>query len=603
MKILLIGYGHMGRLLHNAIQSLRSNDEIFLIDTRFAHEENRQEGCYGSWTEFNAAHSGQDFLCALIATPARTHFEYLNQLINARFRNIFVEKPAVIDVQEYNFIKMRADNAGARIVVGYVLRYSEIVERARAQSAEYVMRGYRLVGCEVAYTKDKRGDARNANDMGVFEELYHVFDLIMNGVICEGLLKDIVCKNVSLKNCEQVPDRFVAADIEFGLNLMTHDANVIVRASFESNVKQRKFNFRFVGPAGERALQVAFDQNGHDILEYVDDDGVSSQLVARSDVKIRHELESAFAFFDGSAVTGILHDLPCSRRLAGMYDLVTRRAGKGRSQALPIVGYDKGHCCHNNFIVIRFEAADMAQDFRDEIAELIVREDVDTALILEPSRRADFRLRVFERDGSESDACGNGTLLTWLMSDLQRGMVDIGKGLWSLTRTSGRVSLKLKFSQGEQTPDGFLVRVGEPHIVLYNQPMSQEEFVARACELQRKYEHGINVNLLMPSEEGYKITTYERGVDDITWSCGTGSMSSFVAALSHNPVLKDGRPVHFRSRGGAHILRFIDEQTLSLTVSESDIFHETRELQWPTLSQVAISPRRDMSELLISQGS
>ena len=60
---------------------------------------------------------------------------------------------------------------------------------------------------------------------------------------------------------------------------------------------------------------------------------------------------------------------------------------------------------------------------------------------------------------------------------------------------------------------------------------------------------GANVNFVQPSESGIKVRTYEKGVEDETFACGTGIVASCVAAfnegLTPTYIYKENARVRF----------------------------------------------------------
>jgi len=67
---------------------------------------------------------------------------------------------------------------------------------------------------------------------------------------------------------------------------------------------------------------------------------------------------------------------------------------------------------------------------------------------------------------------------------------------------------------------------------------------------ERFKEIGTNVNIISENEEGISIRTYERGVEDETWACGTGAVACAISfGIKHK---KQGQQeVNVTVKGGA----------------------------------------------------
>ncbi|MCF4151537.1 diaminopimelate epimerase [Dethiosulfovibrio sp. F2B] len=199
----------------------------------------------------------------------------------------------------------------------------------------------------------------------------------------------------------------------------------------------------------------------------------------------------------------------------------------------------------------------------------------DGVLVVEPSDNSDFRMRVFNSDGSEGEMCGNGArciaryafergvapfemsfeTIAGIMKarvegsfvNLDMGEVDLGKGWF------GR---KVPMAGGEVEAD-FLI-VGVPHLVIYledPEKVDREDLIRWGRTLRedrRLFPEGTNVNFVGPVDRrSLKVWTYERGVEDLTDSCGTGSCASAVAAVRR---LDLESPVTVCNPGGVNIV-------------------------------------------------
>ena len=86
--------------------------------------------------------------------------------------------------------------------------------------------------------------------------------------------------------------------------------------------------------------------------------------------------------------------------------------------------------------------------------------------------------------------------------------------------------------------------VGVPHAVLFPRdelPLERKVLIGR--ELRHNlslFPEGANINFVMPDEDGrIRSVTYERGVEDLTDSCGTGSTASAICHVLKGSVSKD----------------------------------------------------------------
>lgn len=220
------------------------------------------------------------------------------------------------------------------------------------------------------------------------------------------------------------------------------------------------------------------------------------------------------------------------------------------------------HVNHNNFLVIDVrEHGPIHETVISQLAGSICREVlVDDVLVLERSHMADARLRIFGADEREADFCGNGALLTLhlLFSEWQsigdapdELVLQTASGVKRGAREKdGRVSINVGMVRELDTMiddvalayldsigvgfEGFRAP-GEPHLVVSARPesgvinQSRPEFEAMARSIAQlvEFDGGVNVTLILGHGElGPHVRTYERGVQRMTESCGSGAVAA-----------------------------------------------------------------------------
>lgn len=148
-------------------------------------------------------------------------------------------------------------------------------------------------------------------------------------------------------------------------------------------------------------------------------------------------------------------------------------------------------------------------------------------------------MKYFNSDGNEGSMCGNGGRC------FVRFCFDLGlyNNTFEFDAVDGRheaiiqldntISLKMQdVKHIEQDEDAFVLDTGSPHYCTFAKDITHVDVKKMGAEIRyskRFREKGINVNFVEMETNYLKIRTYERGVEDETYACGTGVTA---AALS-----------------------------------------------------------------------
>jgi len=191
----------------------------------------------------------------------------------------------------------------------------------------------------------------------------------------------------------------------------------------------------------------------------------------------------------------------------------------------------------------------------------------DGVVFLEPDSEEAYSIRYFNRDGSLAEFCGNASLCSVTLAS-ELGMVKAGERF--LFRTSsgvipGRIVagqpvvgmpavaetnpvFNTPLAPGEQRI-GY-ARVGVPHLVVACGDVDSVDVEGRGRLLRHlpSLAAGANVNFVSRGANGWTYRTYERGVEEETLACGSGSVAT--AAML---VAWDGErvPVRLTTRSGS----------------------------------------------------
>lgn len=210
--------------------------------------------------------------------------------------------------------------------------------------------------------------------------------------------------------------------------------------------------------------------------------------------------------------------------------------------------FEKYQGTGNDFVMIdqRFQEY-IAHDDIATIAHLCDRRfgiGADGLILLEPSEKNDFKMVYFNADGRQSTMCGNGGRcivqfahqLDIFKSETIFDAID-GDHL-AKVNADGTVSLQMidvnnVISLAQNT---YQLNTGSPHYVTFcdNIPDNIKQ-AGSAIRYAPAYQaEGINVNFVKADGSHLTMATYERGVEDETYSCGTGVTAAAIANAIQN---------------------------------------------------------------------
>ena len=188
----------------------------------------------------------------------------------------------------------------------------------------------------------------------------------------------------------------------------------------------------------------------------------------------------------------------------------------------------------------------------------------------------DFQMVYFNSDGSGGMMCGNGgRCIVAFAHDcgvsggsdengVRKYVFTAADGLheaYVLDETPAEKTIRLKMKdvdsyesydhlEGVQVPsDGFFLDTGTRHYVRFVDNLEEYDVFFEGREIRYKATElqpvGANVNFVEPCDGLLKIRTYEKGVEDETYACGTGivasTLASYVKGVKPHSLNNEGR--------------------------------------------------------------
>lgn len=165
----------------------------------------------------------------------------------------------------------------------------------------------------------------------------------------------------------------------------------------------------------------------------------------------------------------------------------------------------------------------------------------DGLMLLQPHPELAFAMTYYNSDGFEASMCGNGARCICAFA-VHLGIVPeetpfqflAADGPHHAIYHKGHARLKMiDVPTWQQIDQNWFLNTGVPHLVIPVADMAAVDVSGTGREWRyhaRFQPEGTNVNFMQMDGARLTIRTYERGVEDETYSCGTGVVASAIAA-------------------------------------------------------------------------
>lgn len=235
----------------------------------------------------------------------------------------------------------------------------------------------------------------------------------------------------------------------------------------------------------------------------------------------------------------------------------------------------------------------------------------DGLVMILPSEKADFRMRMFNADGSEGKMCGNATRcigkfvyevgyttktnitletlsgIKYLKLNVEDGMVisvevNMGKAILVPKEIPVLSELERFIKQpitiDDKTYEVTCVSMGNPHAVIYCDDVDHLplETIGPKFEFNPLFPERINTEFVqIINDHTVKMRVWERGSGE-TWACGTGACAVAVSCVL-NGYCKQGQEITVQLRGGHLKITYQEDGTVLMKGPATKVFDGTIE--------------------------
>ncbi|CDS92291.1 Diaminopimelate epimerase [Sphingobacterium sp. PM2-P1-29] len=235
------------------------------------------------------------------------------------------------------------------------------------------------------------------------------------------------------------------------------------------------------------------------------------------------------------------------------------------------IKFSKYQGAGNDFILIDNRNLHFDSKNEDLIHKLCDRRfgiGADGLMLLQEKENFDFEMIYYNADGRQGTMCGNGgRCIVAYARDL--GIIRDNTaflavdGIHKANLDDKLIDLQMiDVHEINRDGDAYVINTGSPHYIIFENNLSDLDVFSAGYKIRNNTtyrDEGINVNFIeKEGESGYFLRTFERGVEDETFACGTGATAAAMTIALHEN--RNGQiTIPIRVLGGQLYISFFKE--------------------------------------------
>jgi diaminopimelate epimerase len=259
--------------------------------------------------------------------------------------------------------------------------------------------------------------------------------------------------------------------------------------------------------------------------------------------------------------------------------------------------FHKMHGLGNDFVIVdaRDEPFEVTAEVARAVADRRTGIGCDQLIVLEPSEHADLKMRIWNSDGGEVEACGNATRCVVQLTRAKT--IDSAGGLLQGENIGAEVEVSIgepRFGWDEiplaypmdtaalpmawgPLEHPMTLNVGNPHLVFFvDNPLDIDlHELGPRIEHDAAFPQRINVNVAQVAGADIYLKTWERGAG-LTLACGTGACATAVAAIKSKRATS---PVKVSMPGGSLTVSWAAGEPIRMRGAATHVFSGELDLE------------------------
>ena len=252
--------------------------------------------------------------------------------------------------------------------------------------------------------------------------------------------------------------------------------------------------------------------------------------------------------------------------------------------------FDKMHGLGNDFAIFDAREAPLAmsEPLARALADRRTGIGCDQLIVLEPSDKADLRMRIWNHDGGEVESCGNASRCVVALTGVST--IETDGGVLSGVAEGSKVEVAIaepRFGWSEvplayamdtaalpmawgELEHPMALSVGNPHLVFFVEDGASIPLdgLGPLIEHDPAFPDRINVNVAQVGSDGVRLRTWERGAG-LTLACGTGACATAVAAIASTRAQS---PVKVTMPGGSLTIAWAPGEPIRMRGAATYVF-------------------------------